>query len=84
MLDHTCTLKKSISVPPGNLRASAIWTLTLTLTVTQATIDQVDGLLSFNAGSEPMLQWDEQIHSVCAQLNSIIDDAISRRAGTVA
>jgi len=50
----------------------------------QATIDQVDGLLSFNAGSEPMLQWDEQIHSVCAQLNTIIDDAMSRRAGTVA
>ena len=50
----------------------------------QATIDQVDGLLSFNAGSEPMLQWDEQIHSVCAQLNSIIDDATSRRVGAVA
>ena len=47
----------------------------------QATIDQVDGLLSFNAGSAPLLQWDEQIHSVCAQLNSITDDAISRRAG---
>ena len=42
------------------------------------------GLLSFNAGSEPMLQWDEQIHSVCAQLNNIIDDAMSRRVAAAA
>ncbi len=44
----------------------------------QGTIDQVDGLLRFHAGSEELLQWDEQIRSICGQLNGILDRAAAK------
>ena len=44
----------------------------------QGTIDQVDGLLRFHAGSEELLQWDEQIRSICGQLNGILDSASAK------
>ena len=44
----------------------------------QGTIDQVDGLLRFHAGSEELLQWDEQIRSICGQLNGILDRASAK------
>ena len=50
----------------------------------QATIDQVEGLLNFEKGSEELLQWDERIHTVCASLNGIIDSAAARQAATAA
>lgn len=48
----------------------------------QASIDQVEGLLTFEKGSEELLQWDERIHTVCAALNGIIDSAAARHAAT--
>lgn len=50
----------------------------------QASIDQVDGLLTFEQGSQQLLQWDERIHSVCAALNGVIDSAAARQATTAA
>ena len=47
-------------------------------TVLQATIDQVDGLMFFDGRSEQLLQWDSQIQGVCNQLNTIVDNIISR------
>ncbi|KAK9836339.1 hypothetical protein WJX81_006781 [Elliptochloris bilobata] len=44
----------------------------------QGTIDQVEGLLRFNAGSEELLQWDEQIRGICGQLNGILDRAAAK------
>ena len=46
--------------------------------VLQATIDQVDGLMFFDGRSEQLLQWDSQIQGVCNQLNTIVDNIISR------
>ena len=45
----------------------------------QAAIDQVEGLLTFNSGSEQLLTWDQQIHSLCATLNDVIDSATARQ-----
>lgn len=50
----------------------------------QASIDQVDGLLTFEQGSQQLLQWDERIHSVCAALNNVIDSSAARQATTAA
>lgn len=44
----------------------------------------MEGLLTFEKGSEQLLQWDDRIHSVCAGLNGIIDSAMSRQAATAA
>lgn len=44
----------------------------------QGTIDQVDGLIAFDSEGERMLQWDDQIQSVCQSLNSILDGAAAR------
>ncbi len=38
----------------------------------QGSIDQVDGLLSFTAGSGQLVQWDLQIESVCHQLDEVL------------
>lgn len=38
----------------------------------------MEGLLSFHAGSEELLQWDEQIRGICGQLNGILDRAAAR------
>ena len=39
----------------------------------QAVIDQVDGIITFDADTETQLLWDEQISSICAQLNAVVD-----------
>lgn len=44
----------------------------------QGSIDQVDGLLHFETDMEGLKQWDEQIASVCNQLNNILDSAADR------
>ena len=41
----------------------------------QAVIDQVQGSITFDADSEAQLAWDEQIASICNQLNSVLDRA---------
>ncbi|BDA48473.1 COP9 signalosome complex subunit 4 [Coccomyxa sp. Obi] len=50
----------------------------------QGSIDQVDGLLHFETDTEGLKQWDEQIASVCNQLNSILDSAAERGLPVVA
>ena len=41
----------------------------------QGSIDQVDGLLCFDADAEGLKQWDEQIASICNRLNSVLESA---------
>lgn len=48
------------------------------LMLVQGSIDQVDGLLHFETDAEGLKQWDEQIASVCTQLNNILDSAADR------
>jgi len=38
-----------------------------------ASIDEVDGILSFQAKGSPLVQWDESITSFCLQLNRVTD-----------
>lgn len=44
----------------------------------QGSIDQVDGLLCFDADVEGLKQWDEQIASICNQLNSVLESAAGK------
>jgi len=38
-----------------------------------ASIDEVDGILSFQGKGSPLVQWDESITSFCLQLNRVTD-----------
>ncbi len=44
----------------------------------QGSIDQVDGLLHFDAEAAGLKQWDEQIASICDQLNGILESAAAK------
>lgn len=44
----------------------------------QGSIDQVEGIIRFDAHSEELLHWDDQIQSICNQLNGILDSCASR------
>ena len=44
----------------------------------QGSIDQVDGLLCFDADVEGLKQWDEQIASICYQLNGLLESAADK------
>lgn len=46
--------------------------------ITQGSIDQVDGLLHFDAEAAGLKQWDEQIASICDQLNGILESAAAK------
>jgi len=39
----------------------------------KATIDQLDGVVDFEAASDQMLVWDSQIQAVCLQLNDVLE-----------
>ncbi|MCJ1422625.1 hypothetical protein MMC29_000505 [Sticta canariensis] len=44
----------------------------------QGSIDQVEGMIRFDAHSEELLHWDDQIQSICTQLNGILDGCAAR------
>ncbi len=44
----------------------------------QGCIDQVDSLIYFDTDSKELQQWDNQIQSVCTQLNQIMDTFTAR------
>jgi hypothetical protein len=44
----------------------------------QGCIDQVDSLIYFDAEAKELQQWDDQIQSVCTQLNQIMDTFAAR------
>jgi len=44
----------------------------------QGCIDQVDGLIYFDTDAKELQQWDNQIQSVCTQLNQIMDTFAAR------
>ncbi|KAK9810912.1 hypothetical protein WJX73_007661 [Symbiochloris irregularis] len=44
----------------------------------QGSIDQVDGMIRFEAHSEELLHWDDQIQSICNQLNTILETSAAR------
>jgi len=46
--------------------------------ILQGCIDQVDSLIYFDTDSKELQQWDNQIQSVCTQLNQIMDTYTSR------
>ena len=48
------------------------------MTVLQGSIDQVDGMIRFESHSEELLHWDDQIQSICNQLNGILESSASR------
>ncbi len=47
----------------------------------QGSVDQVDGLLCFEADTEGLQQWDEQIGLVCNRLNTILESAAAKGLG---
>lgn len=49
-----------------------------TLLHLQGSIDQVDGMIRFDAHSEELLHWDDQIQSICNQLNNILEGTVAR------
>jgi len=44
----------------------------------KATIDQLDGVVDFEAASDQLLIWDSQIQAVCLQLNDVLE-SISKK-----
>ncbi len=63
--------------PPGiaaRVGSEAAWAMCRA----QGSIDQVAGLIHFDAGGERLLQWDVQIQAACSALNSILDSATTR------
>lgn len=44
----------------------------------QATIDQVDGLITFKAAAEPLQQWDRNIAAICQAVNTLVDEAAAK------
>lgn len=44
----------------------------------QASIDQVDSMLHFDAGAEALSTWDEHIKHLCLEVNSVAMDAAKR------
>jgi len=40
----------------------------------KATIDQLDGVVDFEAASDQLLIWDSQIQAVCLQLNDVLEN----------
>ncbi|PRW20786.1 COP9 signalosome complex subunit 4 [Chlorella sorokiniana] len=44
----------------------------------QAIIDQVDGLITFKAAPEPLLQWDRNVAALCQAVNGIVDEAAAK------
>ncbi|EIE27709.1 hypothetical protein COCSUDRAFT_45959 [Coccomyxa subellipsoidea C-169] len=69
-------LGQLLGVPPAS--AEKVASRMITEGRLQGSIDQVDGLLHFDSDTEGLKQWDEQIASVCNQLNSILDSAADR------
>ena len=46
----------------------------LRLLLPQASIDQVDGLITFKTAQEPLAQWDRNIQGLCQMVNTILDE----------
>jgi COP9 signalosome complex subunit 4 len=63
-------------------RAEAIATDMISEGRLRASIDQVDNMIHFTQG-EVLLQWDDQVTSICTKVNGIIDD-ISKAGITLA
>ena len=47
-------------------------------TALQADIDQVEGLITFKAAPEPLVQWDRNIAGLCGQVNALMDVAAAK------